>query len=537
MNNSNQPIYVMPEDTERNTGKAAQRMNILAAKLVAEAIRTTLGPMGMDKMLVDSLGDVTITNDGVTILEEMQIEHPSAKMIVEIAKTQENEVGDGTTTAVILAGEFLKQAEILLDQNVHPTVIAKGYRLAAKQALLILETLSQKITPDDANLLIKIATTAMTGKGAESSKEHLSKLVVEAISKVADGKLVDLENIKVEKQDGGDIEDSILVSGIVLDVGKSHSSMPNKIDNAKVALIDCALEVKTTETDAKISITNPSQMQEFIDMEENMLRKIVSKIKESGANAVFCQKGIDDFVQHLLAKERIYACRRVKKSDMEKLARATGATIVSNIKDLKDVEIGKSGRVLEKKIGEDSMTFVEDCQNAKAVTILVRASTTHVVDEIKRAIDDALGDVASVFREQKFVAGAGAVEIELSKQLKSYGESLSGREQLAVEAFAKSFEIIPRTLAENSGLDPLDTLVELKAAHDRNLKWSGINVFNGKIENVIEKGIIEPLKIKTQAISSATDVAVMILRIDDVIIADQGIAKRNSQSPGDSMDM
>ena len=521
MDKNVQPIFILPEDSNRTIGKDAQRMNIMAAKLVAETVRTTLGPKGMDKMLVDSMGDVIVTNDGVTILEEMNIEHPSAKMIVEIAKTQEDEVGDGTTTAVVLAGELLKNAEELLDKNIHPTVIARGYRLAQEKAIAILNEMAETVTENQTEILKKLAITAMTGKGAEFSKEFLADLVVQAIQKIGEQDnntfYIDADSIKIEKKVGGSVEETELIDGIVLDKEKSHPGMPRLVKDAKIALIDSALEIKSTEMDAKISITDPEKMQAFIKMEENMLRNMAEKIAKSGATVVFCQKGIDDLAQHFLSKKGIYACRRVTKSDMEKLAKATTAKIITNLDDLNPTDLGKAGLVEEIKVGEEGMTYVRECKNAKSVTLLVRGGTEHVIDEIKRALDDAIGDVISSLKNHKVVAGAGAPEIELSKQLMRYSNSLSGREQLAVQAFARAMEIIPRTLAENAGLDPIDTLTEMKEAHDKKEKWAGINVFTGKVMDAWKRGVIEPLKIKTQAVSSASEVAIMILRIDDVI--------------------
>ncbi len=516
-----QPIYIFPEGTQRTSGRSAQRNNIMAAKLVAETVRTTLGPKGMDKMIVDSLGDVTVTNDGVTILEEMQIEHPAAKMIVEIAKTQEAEVGDGTTTAVVIAGELLKKAEELLDSDIHPSVISRGYRQAAEKAQTILKQIASTINENDSDILKMIAMTAMTGKGAEHAKDKLSEITVSAVKQIMekiDGKsVIDIENIKIEKKVGGSADDTELVQGIVLDKERVHPGMPKAIKDAKIALIDSAVEIKDTETDAKIQITDPSQMQAFIDMEENMLRKMVDKIFSSGANVVICQKGIDDIAQHFLSKKGIYAVRRAKKSDMDALARATGGKIVTNLDDLSKDDLGKAGVVEEVKVSNEHMTYVKDCKNPKAVTILVRGGTEHVVDEIKRALEDAVGDVAASLKDGKVVAGAGAPEMEISKGLRKFAESLSGREQLAVQAFASAIEIIPRTLAENAGLDPIDVLTELKSAHDKGEKWAGIDVFTGKVSDAWKNGVIEPLKIKTQAISSASEVAIMILRIDDVI--------------------
>jgi thermosome len=537
MTNNPQPIYILPENAQRTSGRNAQENNIMAAKIVAETVRTTLGPKGMDKMLVDSLGDVIVTNDGVTILDEMHIEHPAAKMIVEIAKTQEDEIGDGTTTAVVLAGELLKKAENLIEQNIHPTIVAKGYRMAAEKAQIILGKLAEACSENDITTLQQIAMTAMTGKGAESSKELLSKIIVEAILQVLekDENIISIDKglIKVEKKIGESIENSELVKGLVIDKERVHSSMPKKVKEAKIALVDSAIEIKDTETDAKISITSPDQMQSFLDMEEKMLHDMVQKISASGANVLFCQKGIDDVAQHFLSKAGIFAIRRVKKSDMEKLSKATGATIITNLDDLSSSDLGKAGLVEEKTVGDEEMTYISECPNPKAVTVLLRGSTEHVIDEVKRAIEDAIGDVSAALINKKVVGGAGAIEIELSRYLKKFAESLSGREQLAVNAFAESVEVIPRTLAENGGLDPIDILTELKAAHDRGEKWAGVNVFTGKTMDALKEGIIEPLKIKTQAISSASEVAIMILRIDDVIASGPAPAQGpGPQGPG-----
>jgi archaeal chaperonin len=533
-----QPIFILPEGTQRKQGRNAQRNNILAAKMVAETVRTTLGPKGMDKMLVDSMGDVIVTNDGVTILKEMHIEHPAGKMMVEVAKTQEDEVGDGTTTAVILAGEFLRKAEELLDMEIHPTVVVRGYRLAAAKSLEILNQVAKSVDIKDTSTLEKIAETAMTGKGAESSKKKLAEIAVKAVRQVVGEDMkIDSDDIKIEKKQGGSIDETELIEGIVLDKERVHSGMPSKVKDAKIALIDSALEIKNTETDAKIQITDPNQMQAFLDMEEKMLRNMVSKLTASGANVVICQKGIDDMAQHFMAKAGIYAVRRVKKSDMEKLAKATGARIVSNLDDLNAKDLGAAGFVEENKVGDEKMTFVKECKNAKAVTILVRGSTAHVAEEVERAIVDSIGDLMAALKVGKVVAGAGSTETELARRLMAYSETFSGREQLAVRAFAESMLVIPRTLAENAGLDPIDTLTELKNAHDKNNMWAGINVFTGKVMDAWEHGVIEPLKIKTQAVSSATEVATMILRIDDVIAAGKRDNQMPSTNPDEGMDM
>lgn len=524
--NNYQPVYILSEGTQRNTGKNAQRMNILAAKLVAEAVRTTLGPKGMDKMLVDSLGEITVTNDGATILREMSIDHPAARMLVEVAKTQEEEVGDGTTTAVVLAGELLRRAEELLDNNIHPTIISKGYRLANDKAQEILKSLAIKFERKDREMLLKIVETAITGKGPEDKKDHLAELIVDAIYKVAhehNGKLsVDKEDIKIEKKIGGSVEDSEIINGVVVDKEKVHPGMPSSLKDAKIALLDVPIEIKGPETDAKISITEPGMIQSFLDMEENMLRKKVEKISATGANVVFCQKGIDDVAQHFLSKKGIYAVRRVKKSDLSRLSKATGGKIISELNEFSKEDLGTAGLVEQVKVGDEFMTYVRECKNPKSLTLLVRGATGHTIDEVTRAIDDALGDIMSTLGNELVVAGAGSIEIEVSKELKKYANTLSGREQLAVQAFADTLEIIPRTLAENAGLDPINVLTELKSAHDKAQKWAGINVFTGKVMDSWKEGIIEPLKIKTQALSSASEVAIMILRIDDVILSGKG---------------
>jgi thermosome len=513
-----QPILILKEGSSRTRGRDAQSINIAAAKAVAAAVRTTLGPKGMDKMLVDTIGDVVITNDGVTILKEMDIEHPAAKMMVEVAKTQDDEVGDGTTTSVVVAGELLKRAEDLLEQDVHPTVIAHGYRMAADKAIEIVKDLAIDVKPNDAEILLKIAGTAMTGKGAEASKDKLCDLIVRAVTMVAeeDG-TVDLDFIKVEKKVGGSIEDSGIVEGVLIDKERVHPAMPKKVDNAKILLLNAAVEFKKTEVDAEINITSPDQLQMFLDEEERMIRGIVDKIIASGANVLFCQKGIDDIAQHYLAKAGIFATRRVKKSDMEKLARATGATLVSSIDAISPEELGFAGIVEERKVSGEDMTFVEQCKNPKAVSIIIKGGTEHVVDELDRAIEDALRVVEVALRDKKFVAGGGSPEVELSLRLREYAATVGGRAQLAIEAFASALEIIPRTLAENAGLDPIDILVDLRAAHEKGQKTAGLDVNTGKAGDMLAQGVVEPLRVKTQAISSAAEAAVMILRIDDVI--------------------
>ena len=516
-----QPIFILREGSERTRGRDAQNSNIMAAKAVAAAVRTTLGPKGMDKMMVDSLGDIVITNDGVTILKEMDIEHPAAKMVVEVSKTQDDEVGDGTTTAAVLTGELLKMSEDLLDKDVHPTIIAAGYRLASKKASEILESLATDVGSSDDKALINIAATAMTGKGIEGTKEHLARLCVDSVTSIAeeiDGKMVvDIENIKVEKKVGGSVEDSELISGMIIDKERVHPNMPKKVSDAKIALLSTAIELKDTEVDAEISITSPDQLQLFLDQEEKMLRTMVTKMTDSGANVVFCQKGIDDMAQHFFAKAGVMVIRRVKKSDIDKLSRATGAGIITNLDEIEDSDIGHANTVEEKKIGGGSMIFVTGCENPTAVSLMLRGGTEHVVDGLERALEDALRVVGVTIEDGKLVSGGGSPEVELSLRLHEYANSLTGREQLAVNAFADSLEIIPRTLAENAGLDPIDKLVEMTSQHKDGKIHSGLDVYTGDVVDMWERGIVEPLRVKTQAISAAAEAAVMILRIDDVI--------------------
>ncbi|MEM4188878.1 MAG: thermosome subunit beta [Candidatus Hadarchaeum sp.] len=519
-----QPILILPEKVQRYLGRDAQRMNIMAARVIAESVRTTLGPRGMDKMLVDNLGDVTITNDGVTILEEMDVEHPAAKMMVEVSKAQEDEVGDGTTTAVVLAGELLKKSEELLEQDIHPTVIVSGYRLAAEQAQKILEKMATPVSKEDDKILKQIAKTSMSSKGSEIHGDKLAELCVKAVKQIVeevDGKIeADIDNIKVEKKTGGSSADTQLIKGIVLDKEVVHPGMPKRVEKAKIALLNLALEVKKTETDAKINITDPEQLKKFIDEEQRMLKEMVDQIKSVGANVVFCQKGIDDVAQHYLAKAGILAARRVKESDMEKLARATGGNCVTNIKDLTAKDLGTAELVEERKIAGDEMIFVEGCKDPRSVSILVRGGTEHVVDEVERAVHDAISVVSAAIEDGKIVGGGGAPEIEVAKGLREYSDSVGGREALAVNAFADAIEVIPRTLAENAGMDPIDILVQLRAAHEKSDgKNMGVDVISGKVLNTLEKGIVEPLRVKIQAIKSATEVTEMILRIDDVIAA------------------
>jgi thermosome len=516
------PVIVLKEGSERARGRDAQSTNINAAKAVAAAVRTTLGPKGMDKMLVDSLGDVVITNDGVTILKEMDIESPAAKMMVEVAKTVDDVAGDGTTTSVVLGGELLKKAEDLLEQELHPAVIALGYLLAVEQARKVLKEIARDIDVEDNAELRKLAQTAITGKSAEASREFLADIAIKAIKAIAEktsaGKyVVDVDNINVEKKVGGRMSETMLVQGIALDKEIVHPGMPRKLKNAKVALINASLEVKKTETSAEVRIRSSDQLKSFLAEEERMMRRLADLIKASGANVVVCQKGIDDLVQHYLAKEGIIAVRRAKKSDMEKLEKATGGTIVSTVEDLTKDDLGHAGMVEERKISGDKMLFIEQCKNPHAVSIVIRGGTEHVVDEVERSLHDTLRVVGSIIEDGKAVAGGGAVETELALKIREYGASLKGREQLAVEKFAEAMEIIPRTLAENSGLDPIDKLVALKAAHERGEIYAGLDVYTGKIIDMWKNNVIEPLRTKRQSVESAAEAAIMILKIDDVI--------------------
>ncbi|MFP3300495.1 MAG: thermosome subunit beta [Thermoplasmatales archaeon] len=515
------PILVLKEGTTRETGKDAQRNNIEAAKAIADTVKTTLGPKGMDKMLVDSLGDITISNDGATIMKQMDVDHPAAKMIVEIAKSQDQEVGDGTTSAVVLAGELLKQAEVLLDQNVHPTVISNGYKIASSKAMEIIEKVAKKGITDEE--LKNIAKTAMTGKNVGGVADYLAEIAVKAVKYIAekrDGKtVVDVDNILVQKKFGGGITDTQLIEGVVIDKEKVHPRMPVVVKNAKIALLDSGLEIKKTEIDAKVQITDPSKIQAFLDQEEETLREMVQKIKKAGANVVFSQKGIDDLAQHFLSKEGIYGVRRVKKSDMEKLARATGGKIITNLDDLSPADLGYAEQVEEKKIGDDRMTFITGCKYPKSVSILIRGGTQHTIDEVDRALHDALKVVGVTLEDGTLVPGGGAIEAEIAKELRKFAPTIGGREQLAIEAFANAVEVIPRTLAENAGMDPIDTLLQIRAEHEKEHLNIGVDAINGVVGDVYSKNVIEPARVKKHAIESATEVATMLLRIDDVIAA------------------
>ena len=518
-----QPIIVLKEGTKRERGRSAQYSNIMAARAIADAVRSTLGPKGMDKMLVDSMGDVIITNDGATILKEIDVEHPAAKMMVEVAKAQDEECGDGTTTAVILTGELLKAAGELLEKNIHPTIIASGFKMAADKAVEILNSMAKTIKKDDKETLRNIAMTAMASKGASAAKNLLADIVVKAVTMVAEeinGRtVVDLDNIQITKKQGGSIEDTQVIEGIILDKERVHEGMPKVVKNAKIALVNAPFEVKKTEVDARIQITDPSQLQKFLDEEEAMLKKMVEKVKKAGANVLICQKGIDDIAQHFLAKEGIYAVRRAKKSDMEKLAKATGAKIVSNLDDLTPKDLGTAGLVEERKIGDDRMTFIMECKNPKAVSILIRGGTEHIVDELERALHDALSVVKVALEDGKITPGGGAAATEIAIQLREYAPSVGGREQMAIEAFADAIEVVPRTLAENAGLDPIDMMIKVRAEHKKGMKYAGIDVETGDVADMMKKNVIEPLRVSTQEVKSAAEAAIMILRIDDIIAA------------------
>jgi len=518
--NGQAPIFILKDGTQRTRGRSAQSNNIAAAKAVADAVRSTLGPKGMDKMLVDSMGDVVITNDGATILKEMDIDHPAAKMIIEVAKTQEQHCYDGTTSAVVLSGELLKRSEDLIEQNVHPTVICEGFRLAAEKAVALLENHGIATDNDDA-VLTEVAKTALTGKSAGAVKSFMADICVRAVNAVGviedEERIVDLGDIKVEKRQGGSIKDSTLIDGILLDKERVHAGMPRSISNAKIALVNSAIEVKKTEVDAKIQITDPSQLALFLEEEENYIRGLVEKIQAAGATVLVCQKGIDELAQHYMAKAGIFAVRRAKKSDMEALSKATSGRIVTNLDDLSGDDLGHAAKVEERKIGESDMTFITGCPEAKSVSVLLRGGTEHVVDEIRRAFDDAVGVVSVAWEDGAVLTGGGSVLAALSRDLRTYAETVGGREQMAIEAFASALEIIPRTLAENAGLDPVTTLIELRKAHADGRSHAGINVYEGGVVDMKEANVVEPMRVVEQAIQSATETAIMILRIDDVI--------------------
>jgi len=518
--NGQAPIFILKEGTQRTRGRSAQSNNIAAAKAVADSVRSTLGPKGMDKMLVDSMGDVVITNDGATILKEMDIEHPAAKMIIEVAKTQEQHCYDGTTSAVVLSGELLKRSEDLIEQNVHPTVICEGFRLAAEKAISLLERHGISTEGND-EVLLEVAKTSLTGKSAGAVKAFMADICVRAVNAVGvidEGeRIVDLSDIKVEKRQGGSIKDSSLIDGILLDKERVHAGMPRSINDAKIALVNSAIEVKKTEVDAKIQITDPNQLASFLAEEENYIRGLVEKITASGANVLVCQKGIDELAQHYLSKAGVFAIRRAKKSDMEALSKATGGRIITNMDDLSGEDLGQAARVEERKIGESDMTFITGCPEAKSVSVLLRGGTEHVVDEIRRAFDDAVGVVSVAWEDGAVLTGGGSVLAALSRDLRTYAETIGGREQMAIEAFASALEIIPRTLAENAGLDPVTTIIALRKAHADGDSHAGINVYEGGVVDMQTANVLEPVRVVEQAIQSATETAIMILRIDDVI--------------------
>jgi thermosome len=521
---SGQPVLILKEGSTRNRGRDAQKSNMTAAIVVSEIVKSTLGPRGMDKMLVDTLGDVTVTNDGATVLDEVDVQNPAAKMMVEVAKAQDDEVGDGTTTAVILAGNLLKRAQDLLDDGVHATVIVAGYKKAADRAIEILNTIGEPIKFGDDVALKKVAMTAMHSKGLGGAREHFADIAIEAVQLIAekrgDSMYADIDNIQLVKKEGKGLLDTELVKGVIIDKEVVHPGMPKQVKNARLALLDSALEIEKTEISAEIRINDPTQMKAFLDEENGMMKEMVEKIKKSGANVVLCQKGIDDTTQHYLAKEGILAARRIKKSDMEKLGRATGGKIVTNLDDLKAADLGKAGLVEERKIGDDKMVFIQECKDPRAVSILIRAGLERLVDEAERSLKDALSVVADVIHKPKVVTGAGAVEAELAKRLRDYAAKVGGREQLAVEAFAETLEMIPKTLAENGGLDPIDIMVSLRSAHEKKGGVDmGVDVLKGGVKDMKKQGVIEPLRVKEQAVRSAAEAASMILRIDDVIAA------------------
>ncbi len=534
---SGTPVLILKEGTSRERGRGAQSNNIAAAMAVAEALKTALGPKGMDKMLVDSLGDVTITSDGRTILDEMDVQHPVAKMMVEVAKTQDQEVGDGTTSAVVVAGELLRLAQDLMDKQVHPTVILDGYREASERALERLEEIAIPVDPEDREYLRKVAMTSMASKLVAGNKEELSDIVVSAILHVAqregDSMKADLDDIMVEKQPGESLTDTKLVEGVIIDKEAAHPKMPKRVENARIALVKSALEVKKTEFTAKINIESPGEIEAYLRQEEDMIRSMVDRVKESGANVLFCQKGIDDIAEHLLAREGILAVKQVKESDMEKLAKATEGRMATRIDELTGEDLGDAGFVEERKIGDEKMIFVEDCKNPKAVAILVRGGTERIVDEAERSIHDALSVVRDVVQEPKIVAGGGAPEIEIARAVREAAVGRPGREQLAMEKFADAFEVIPSVLAENAGLDPIDVISEMKARHERGELWAGVNVVEGGVEDMRKLEVYEPLVVKKQIIKSATEAAAMILKIDDVIASAK--MKPPAMPPGGGM--
>ncbi|RNJ73477.1 MAG: thermosome subunit [Thaumarchaeota archaeon S14] len=515
------PVLVLKESALQQKGRDAQQNNIAAAKLIADLVKSSLGPRGLDKMLVDSLGDVTITNDGATILKEIDVQHPAAKMMVEISKTVDNEVGDGTTSSVVFGGALIANAETLLKKDVHSSVIVDGYQAAAEKTLELLGSISRRVEPGDREALTNVAKTSMESKLISEDSGSLSDIVVDAVLKVAtskgDSQAVDLENIKVEKKSGGSIQDTRLVMGIVLDKEVVHSGMPQKVESARIALLNCALEVEKTEMSAEIRISDPAQMQMFVEEESRMLKSMADRLRDIGANVCLCQKGIDDIAQHYLAKHGILAVRRVKESDMTKLSRATGARITTNIEDLGEKDLGAAQVVQQKKVESDKWVFVEGCRNPQAVTILIRGGSQRVVDEVDRSMHDALMVVKDVIEKPSIVAGGGAPEAHIAMHLKEWADSLDGREQLAVKRYAEALEAIPLTIAENAGMDPIDSMASLRSRHSQGKKTMGIDARNTRVADMLEASIVEPVSVKEQVIKSATEAACMILRIDDVI--------------------
>ena len=526
---ANQPIFILPEGTERFSKKDALNMNITASKVLAGIVRTTLGPKGMDKMLVNSLGDVTVTNDGATIMQEMEINQPAARMLVETAKKQEEIVGDGTTSVVVIAGELLSKAEELLDEGIATSVVVKGFRNATAKAVELLGDIA--IDADDEDTLKKVAITAMTGKGSDYAKDHLADIVVKAALRIEEDGKSDIDNINIQRVSGDSVEDSFLAEGVVIDKAPISKSMPKDIEDAKIAIMKYPIELKEINTDTKIDITSPDQFEAFLKNEEEQIKDLVNQIVDSGANVLFCQKGIDDMAEHYLKKAGIMTFKRVKKSDMERLEKATGAKLVTDIEDLSADKLGYAGHVYLDKLFDHELTFIEECDNPKASSIVLRGSTRYVTEQISRAIDDALGVVAATIEEGKVLIGGGACEIDLVKQLRDYGESVSGREQLAILKYAEALEVIPKTLIENAGLDTINLIADLKAVHEES-STVGINVFTGKVMDMKEAGVIEPLRVKIQALQSAGEAAEMILRIDDMIAAKNALESTGPDESG-----
>jgi thermosome len=530
------PVLILKEGASQTKGRDAQKNNITAAKLISEIVRSSLGPRGMDKMLVDSLGDVTITNDGATILKEIDVQHPAAKMMVEISKATDNEVGDGTTSVVVLAGALIDKAEELINKDVHPTIIVDGYRKSATKAIEVLNSIAQKITGNEKQELIRIAKTSMQTKLVSREADDLAEIVVTASLAVSDktdsGTKLDIDDIKVEKKAGGSLRDTKLIKGIVLDKEVVHGGMPKRIEKAKIALVNSALEIEKTEFDAKINISSPDQMKMFLEEENRMLKTMVDKIVESGANVVVCQKGIDDIAQHYLAKANILTVRRVKESDMTKMARATAARIVNNLDDLTSKDLGAADLVEERKVETDKWVFIEGCKHPKSVTILIRGGSQRVVDEAERSVHDALMVSKDVLEKPSIVAGGGAPEAYAASKLREWASTLSGREQLAAEKFAEALEVIPLSLAENAGMDPIDTLTELRTKQSKGAKWTGVDARNARIADMSKVDVVEPLAVKEQVIKSATEAASMILRIDDVIASSKSGGGGPPMPPG-----